>query len=230
MPVSEVPGSEVTETLARSDADGFDIALRRRRTPAGDVVELIVNGMFAMDSLDPSSELALADLVPPDATRVLVGGLGLGFTADRLAHRLPRCRIDVVELSAALVGWARAGVTETLARVGSATGVTVTRADVAEVLAGRRPPSGPWDAILLDVDNGPDFLIHVHNERLYGGDLLGRAVGRLTPDGLLAVWSERESADLAARMRTLGSASGVRTVRVQRDGHLLDYAIHWLRR
>ena len=228
--VSHAPGDDVPQTLARSDADGFDIALRRRRTPAGEVVELIVNGMFAMDSQDTTSEYALADLVPVDAAGVLVGGLGLGYTADRLAERLPHARIDVVDLSAALVGWARAGLTDTLARVASASGVTIGQADVADVLTGRRPPHGPWDAILLDVDNGPDFLIHDRNARIYGDHLLADACARLTPGGLLAVWSEHESAELDARMRALGSATGVHTVTVERDGHRIDYAIHWLRR
>lgn len=226
MPVSD----DVPETLARSDVDGFDIAVRRRRSAPSDVVELVVNGMFAMDSHDTTSEIALADLVPPDAARVLVGGLGLGYTADRLVHRLPGARIEVVELSGALVGWARDGLTEVLGRVAAASGVTLTQADVADVLTGRRRPHGPWDAILLDVDNGPDFLIHEHNGPLYGADLLARTCDRLTPGGLLAVWSERESDDLAARMWELGAASGVRTVAVERDGHRIDYAIHWLRR
>ena len=217
-------------TLARDDADGFDIALRRRHGPAGDIDELVVNGMFAMDSHDTTSELALADLVPPDAGRLLVGGLGLGYTADRLARRVPEARIAVVELSAALIGWARDGLTDTLARVGSASGVTLIHADVADVLAGRRPPHGPWDAILLDVDNGPDFLIHEHNGRIYGDDLLAAAAARLAPGGLLAVWSERRSPGLEERMTALGQAAGVRVVPVERDGHRIDYAIHWLRR
>ena len=216
-------------TLARSAADGFDIALRRRNTPVGEVHELIVNAMFAMDSVDTSSEVALADLVPSGAATVLVGGLGLGFTADRLAQRLPEARIDVIELSGALIGWARDGLTGTLARVSSAPGVRITRADVADVLTGRREPAGPWDAVLLDVDNGPDFLIHEHNGRLYTAGLLGDAAARLTPGGLLAVWSERASADLDARMRLLGPRAGVRIVPVERDGHRIDYAIHWCR-
>ena len=226
MPVSD----DVPETLARSDVDGFDVALRRRRTDATEVVELVVNGMFAMDSRDTTSEIALADLVPPDAARVLVGGLGLGYTTDRLVHRLPGARIDVVELSGALVDWALDARTEVLGRVAAASGVAITHADIADVLTGRRPPHGPWDAILLDVDNGPDFLIHERNGLLYGSDLLARACERLTPGGLLAVWSERESDRLAARLAALGWQSGVRTVPVERDGHRIDYAIHWLRR
>ncbi|MDA8439650.1 MAG: hypothetical protein M0Z51_12455 [Propionibacterium sp.] len=65
-------------TLARSDADGFDITVRRRSTAAGEAHELIVNAMFAMDSVDTSSEVALADLVPSDAATALVGGWGSG--------------------------------------------------------------------------------------------------------------------------------------------------------
>lgn len=221
-------------TLARSDADGFDIALRLRATASGPVHELVVNGMFAMDSTDRSSELALADLADAGASRVLVGGLGLGFTATRVLERCPGARVDVVDLSAALIDWARAGLTATLDAVARHPRSALVAADIADVLRGR-VLQGPWDAVLLDVDNGPDFLIHDHNAALYGDDLLADAVARVAPGGVLGIWSERESALLAARLDQLadgmpGAVAGVVIVPVHRDGRRIDYAIHTLRR
>ena len=82
--------------------------------------------------------------------------------------------------------------------------------------------------MLLDVDNGPGFLIHEHNRRLYAAGLLEAAAARLTPGGLLAVWSERARPTWPPGCA--GSArSRRRIVPVDRDGHRLDYAIHWCR-
>ena len=87
-------------TLARAETPTGEIALRRR----GDITELIVNGVFAMDSSEVTSEIALADASP--LGRVLVGGLGLGYTAARLLER-GASEVDVVELAAPLIDWAR---------------------------------------------------------------------------------------------------------------------------
>lgn len=215
-------------TLGFDDSDGFDIALRRRgrsEDPEA-IVELIVNGMFAMDTTDASSEVALADIVPNDASCVLVGGLGLGFTAGALLDRLPHCRVTVVELSGALITWARANLVDNLTRVADDPRATLVHADVKDVL---RDATHSWDAILLDVDNGPSFLVHDHNAPLYEPDLLSSAIARLSPGGLLAVWCERVSAQLDARLRELSSDVGAVTVGVDRDGHHIDYAIHTAR-
>ncbi|HSN43778.1 MAG TPA: hypothetical protein VLR88_06955 [Propionibacteriaceae bacterium] len=214
-------------TIARSDVDGFDIALRLRRSPTGDVHELVVNGMFAMDSTDASSELALADLVDADAAAVLVGGLGLGFTAARLLDRTG-AHLDIAELSSALIGWAQAGVTPQLGRVAADPRTTLIHADVATLLCD--PASGRWDAILLDVDNGPDFLIHDLNAGLYSPSVLTAALTHLTPGGLLAVWCQGEHPALAAALRVLDPDAGLTSIRVTRDGHVIDYVIHWARR
>ncbi|MCC6498007.1 MAG: hypothetical protein IT193_17270, partial [Propionibacteriaceae bacterium] len=128
----------------------MDIVLRAREG----VDELIVNGVFAMDSTEVSSELALADAAGPAST-VLVGGLGLGYTVSRLLENGVE-RIRVVELAPELVDAARRGVTEQLGRLAADTRVELVAGDIADF-------TGTWDAILLDVDNGPTFLIHDHN-------------------------------------------------------------------
>ncbi|WP_235997979.1 spermidine synthase [Aestuariimicrobium ganziense] len=213
--------------LGRDDTDGFEICLRRREADNLIVHELIVNGAFAMDSVDPTSEMALADLVDPGSERVLVGGLGLGITAGRLLDRCPGAWLEVVELSSALIGWARQSLTPDLARVATSSRVDLVHADIADALSGTT--ERPWDAILLDVDNGPDFLIHQHNAGLYGHTMLQRAASQLAPDGLLALWCQHRSEPLAQALTELPGRSGIEEVRIEREGRVLDQAIHWLR-
>ena len=147
-----------------------------------------------------------------------------------IRDRLDRtdAHLDIVELSSALIGWARAGVTPQLGRVAADPRTILIHADVATLL--RDPASGRWDAILLDVDNGPDFLIHDLNAGLYSPGLLTAAITHLTPGGLLAVWCQGEHPALASALRVLDPNAGLTSVRVTRDGHVIDYAIHWARR
>ena len=106
-------------------------------------------------------------------------------------------------------------------------------ADVAGVLAGRVPPRGPWDLVLLDVDNGPGFLVHPGNARLYGVDGLAAARSALTPGGVLVVWSSHVAPALLAALRHVaapGDAVGETPLVVERDGRTLDYALYSLAR
>ena len=206
--------------LARADTPHGEIALRRR----GEVVELIVNGVFAMDSAEVTSELALADAVGDQPGVVVVGGLGLGFTAARLLANGARF-VHVVELARPLIDWALAGVTEQLERVAHDPRVRLHHADIAEWLP-RRDDS--FDAILLDVDNGPGFLIHDHNARVYAADWLAGAVARLAPGGLLVIWSEGAAPQLARALAELGQLTE-RIVTVEREGRRFGYALYLLR-
>ena len=131
---------------------------------------------------------------------VLVGGLGLGMTA-RAVLADPRVRhVDVVELAAPLFGWARDGLVPELAGL-EGERCTLHVADVLDVLAGAAPAHGPWDAVLLDVDNGPDFLVHafqraaVHGIRPRGGSF-GAAAGR-PARGVVVTPGSRAAAALA---------------------------------
>ncbi len=211
----------VLEYLARAVSPTGEIALRRR----GDVVELIVNGVFAMDSAETTSEIALADAAGGAPGRVLVGGLGLGFTAARLLDGGAR-HVDVVELAQPLIEWALAGITDQLRRVAHDPRVQLHHGDVAEWLP-RRPDA--FDAILLDVDNGPGFLIHDHNARVYAADWLRTAVGRLNPGGVLVIWSEGVAPELGRTLARLGTPTET-VIGVEREGRRFDYVLYSVRR
>jgi len=225
-------------TLARADTAHGEVALRRR----GPVLELVVDGAFAMDTVDTSTEVelaraALAGHAAPD--RVLVGGLGLGFTA-RAVLADPRVgRLDVVELAAPLVAWAREGLVAELTGLESDGRCRLWAGDVADVLAPGRSdtapdsrPAGPWDLVLLDVDNGPGFLVHPHNEQLYSDTGLEAAARALTPAGVLVVWSSHPAPHLLARLDALaerdGGTSRERLLTVEREGRAFEYALYEL--
>lgn len=215
-------------TIARWNGPRGEVVLRRRGVGDDAVEELIVNGTFAMDSAETGSEQALADLAWPDA-RVLVGGLGLGFTAATLLDARVGS-VDVVEIEEALVAWAYEGVTLRLSRVARDPRVRLWVADVRAVLTGHEPePMGPWDAILLDVDNGPDFLIHAENAALYEEEALAAAYKRLAPGGLLAIWCQGAAADLWSRLQALTPTAREEVHKVQRGRHLISYVIYTAR-
>lgn len=198
-----------TETLARAQTPHGELALLRRPAAAPGaepVIELRANGGFVMDSAETSSERALATLAlaeAPHRRRVLVGGLGLGFTArEVLAHpHVERCH--VVEIEPTLVDWLEADLVPGGARLMDDPRLHIEVADVVTSMAEQaRDQPGSWDAILLDVDNGPDQLVHEANTGLYSPVLLQKAARCLAVGGVLAVWSAEPAADLAARMTT----------------------------
>jgi spermidine synthase len=185
---------DVVETLARHESPRGEVVLRRRAIGTETVEELIVNGVFAMDSSDTGSERRLAELA--------LAGLGLGYTAAQL---LGRARIDVVEIEKCLIDWAYAGLTPTLRAVAADPAVRLHRADIQRVLGGDAPPRGPWNAILLDVDNGPDFLIHQANDALYSEAGLRAAYAQLTDPGICAIWCQGPSPQLLETLRSISS-------------------------
>jgi spermidine synthase len=218
-------------TLARADTPHGEVALRRR----GAVVELVVDGAFAMDTVDTSTEVALARRAlrrHPAPHRVLVGGLGLGLTA-RTVLADPRVNhADVVELAAPLVGWARSALVPELGGL-EGKRCTLHVADVLDVLAGTTAPRGPWDVVLLDVDNGPDFLVHASNAPLYEPSGLAAARCQLRPGGVLAVWSSHLAPALVEALRDVAGAGDevIEDVfEVERDGRSFVYAQYSLAR
>lgn len=218
--------------LARAPAaGGGEVVLRTRpgAGPAGtDVYELVVDGIFAMDTVEVSTELRLASETLRRLTgsgwRVVVGGLGLGFTVRELRSDQRVATIDVVELEPALVEWVRDGLVRPAVGVLDDPRVRVRIGDITTHLAGLAPES--VDAILLDVDNGPDFLVHQSNSSLYQGPALGQAIGALRPGGVLSVWSAGPAAALRAALEGLAPRVEEVALAVRREGRTFDYALY----
>jgi spermidine synthase len=211
------------EIVDRAKApDGAELQLARR----GDEWVIRAAGRVLMSSRVHGSEEALAALAlsrVPGARTVLLGGLGLGFTLRAVLDRLaPDARAIVAELVPALVAWNRAPVAGLAGRPLDDPRV---RLQPRDVLACAAEATRAFDAILLDVDNGPAPLAHAANARLYGMKGIRACADALKPCGVLAVWSagpddrylERlEKAGLAAEARPVpgrsGSSKGVRHV------------------
>jgi spermidine synthase len=223
---------EMVQTVARHDGPRGEVVLRRRSGAGPDVDELIVNGVFAMDSSETLTERALADLAlaGEGPSRVLLGGLGLGYTAARLLAA-DVDHLDVVEIEDCLVGWANAGLTSTLATVARHPKVALHAADVTTVLDGRWPGlRGPWNAIVLDVDNGPDFLIHGSNSALYTPSSLAAAYGQLAGGGTLAIWCQGPAPVLLDRLRAISASARPHTYERVRHGRRLSSVIYTVTR
>lgn len=168
-----------------------EVHLRQRDDGA---TELRVNGVFVMDDRETSSERLLArHVLDLGARDVLVGGLGLGHTLRELLGDPAVTRVVVAELHRQIVDWMRAG-TVPGADLLADPRTEVVVDDVRRVVAAQ--PLSTLDAICLDVDNGPDFLVHEQNAALYTGDFVAACAARLCPDGHLAIWSMADSADV----------------------------------
>ncbi len=191
--------------LARAQSERGELVLRERRGDNGPgVLELRANGVFVMDSLETSTEQALATAALALVERpraVVVGGLGLGFTMHEVLRdsRVERCA--VVEIEEALVGWMRDGTIPHGPALLADERVTVVVADVAVALAEARPAS--YDLLLLDVDNGPGYLVHEENAALYRAPFLATARAALRPGGVLVFWSANPAPDLEGALRAV---------------------------
>jgi SAM-dependent methyltransferase len=248
-PTPDVRGADGRPvTVARDETPRGSVALRRRTAGAGPattvVTELITNGAFVMDSAETSTERLLAraaldratldratlDRATLDRVRtedlldVVVAGLGLGFTlAEVLADRRVGT-VDVVEIEPAVVDWVRDGLVPATSGVLADGRVRALVADIRDWLPDR--PDGSVDILLLDVDNGPDFLVHQTNAQVYGTAFLGVVRRVLRPGGVIAVWSAERSDALRSRLRqTFGAADEI-VRRVVRDGREIEYFLY----
>jgi spermidine synthase len=217
--------------IARTTGVLGELVLRRRVIDDVDVVELVSNGVFLMDSGDASTERALArralDAVatgPTAGRHVVVGGLGLGFTAAALLEDPRVDRVTVVEVEPALVSWVRQGLVPSAAALLDDVRVDVRVGDVAEVVPGL--PEGCADAVLLDVDNGPGFLVHPDNAGLYTTDGLTGIAHALRRGGCVVVWSADRSPDLARALEQAVGPCEEQTLVVHRAGRDLEYVLY----
>lgn len=197
---------EVVDSASVPDTGGFMCLMRR-----GNELVIHVDGRELMSTRMHGSEDALANLAcdhlkkrdgePPDA-RILIGGMGIGFTLAAALLRVgPEAQVVVAELVPAVIAWNR-GV------LGAAAGYPINDprtsmygGDVADLI--RNPPE-PWDAILLDVDNGPHGLTRQSNDWLYTWQGLEAAFAALKPDGVLGVWSAGPDTGFTRRIERAG--------------------------
>lgn len=191
-----------TELDSVVTADGDRIVLRRR----GGLFDIRFNGWELMSNHDPRSEIVLAQTVcrhlAGQAPRVLIGGLGLGYTLRAALDALgPQARILVCELLSEIVSWNRGPLGPLAGHPLADPRVEVRIGSVADTIAAE--PAG-FDAILLDTDNGPDYVVHEPNHALYSVEGLQRIAGALAPSGLAGLWSATQSEAFEINLASLG--------------------------
>lgn len=165
----------------------------------------------AHSSEEALAELTCARLIEGNAPRLLIGGLGMGFTlAATLRHVSESAQVVVAELIPAVVAWNRGPLGQLSGLPLNDPRVTVREGDVASLL---KKASQTYDAILLDVDNGPEGLTRKDNDWLYSYDGLSVAYEALRAQGILAVWSAGPAPDYMQRLRKVGFAVEEKRVR-----------------
>jgi spermidine synthase len=173
------------------------------------VAELMTSRLFG-------SEEALATLTAERLRgrknpHILIGGLGMGFTLRAALTAFgPEARITVAELVPAVVTWARGPLAELFGACLDDARVELAITDVVALI---RAPKSPYDAILLDVDNGPEGMTQSANDGLYATRGLRAARAALRPGGVLAVWSQGPDAAFAQRFAKAGFAVEEKKVR-----------------
>lgn len=192
---------EHLDTAAVPDGGG-ELKLMRRGTE----YSIMAGAIELMNSRLSGSEEALARLAGDHirtrkAARVLIGGLGMGFTLRAaLADLAADAEVTVAELVPEVVAWAKGQLAGVLAGALDDPRVAVRLGDVADLIA----PDARWDAILLDVDNGPEGLTRAANDGLYDAPGLRAAWAALSPGGVLAVWSSARFAGFTPKLRRAG--------------------------
>lgn len=185
--------------------DGGELRLMQR----GSEFTIFAGAAELMGSRLSGSEEALASLScarlrERPSPHILIGGLGMGFTLrTALAALGPDARITLAELVPEILTWARGPLAGIHGDSLDDPRVTIFAGDVGDLIAGAH---ARYDAILLDVDNGPEGLMRAANDDLYDAHGLREAREALRPEGILAVWSASPHAVFAQRLRQMGFA------------------------
>jgi spermidine synthase len=185
-----VPGGEELRLLQR----GAEFSIRSGNN------ELMNSRVYGSE--EALAEIAIKKTGEQARPRILIGGLGMGFTL-RAALRVigPKARIVVAELVPAVVAWNRSWLASVSDQSLEDPRVSIREDDVASLMESGR---SAYDAILLDVDNGPHALTRKTNEKLYSLSGLGAAYAALRPQGVLAAWSAQSDENFTRRLRKAG--------------------------
>lgn len=203
--------------IGRATVPGTDepLVLLQRGTD----FEIRIGAALLMTSRTHGSEELLAErtcarIAKRPEARVLVGGLGMGFTLAAALGKLgPTTEVVVADLSPAVVAWNRDPLAHLANRPLHDRRVSVEERDVAGLIRGQ---SDAWDAILLDVDNGPSGLTRTANNWLYSAAGLDAALSGLRPGGVLGVWSVTPDRDFGRRLVRAGFQVEEEQVRARR--------------
>ena len=191
----------------RLDAVQLDDAPELRLMQRGQEFSIMLGSNELMNSRLSGSEEALAELATQKLegrglARMLIGGLGMGFTLRAALKGLgDDARVTVAELVPAVIDWARGPMASVFDGCLEDERVSVHQGDVGELIRGSE---ATWDAILLDVDNGPDGLTRTGNDALYSAQGLASAYRALAPGGIFSVWSSAPDAAFTRRLKQAG--------------------------
>jgi spermidine synthase len=198
------------QEVARAEMPGGDVLTLRRR---GDEFEIRFNLYELMSSRNAVSESALATVVCARVAcrQVLIGGLGMSYTLRSVLERLASdARVTVAELVPDVIAWNRGPLAKLTGHPLDDSRVTVCNSDVADVL---RTKPGGFDAILMDVDNGPDAVFVPANHFLYAADGVELIRSALAPGGVFGLWS----ADRSPKFEHVLETGGFRFERIEVD-------------
>ncbi|WP_446215246.1 spermine/spermidine synthase domain-containing protein [Micromonospora sp. IBHARD004] len=190
---------EAVAVVDRVVTDRGELVLRQ----SGEHFEIVNNGVFLMDTRAGASERLLVrealNLVGPGA-RVLIGGLGVGFSLAEATASTAPAEIVVLEIEETLIGWHRHRLAAYSADALDDARVRIVNEDMVAWL---RTTEEVFDAICLDIDNGPDWTVFQPNAELYDDKGTALLRERLADGGVLAVWSASAAPAYAARLETV---------------------------
>lgn len=219
-----MPGSNL-EILAYEASPLGLLCLRRRELlsqPGVIVTEVTLNHEFLMSSLYTDSECALSRLAirmhSGEDLRILIGGLGLGYTAHESLLSPRVTRVEVVELLPQVIDWLARGLVPLSSVLCDEPRIVVTQGDIYQRLAG--PPGELFDVILIDVDHSPEERLGEGSADLYTVEGLTAARRHLAIGGVLAVWSYAESSPFADALREVFEHVHVEAITY--DNRLID--------
>ena len=211
---AEVPGGE-GEIILRKRGTEFSI-----RAATTELMNSRLHG-----SEDALAELSCSRIKRKSDQRILIGGLGMGYTlAAALQHSGADSLITVAELIPAVIRWNREHFGHLAGKPLDDGRVSIQQEDVAETI---RRKKSTWDAILLDVDNGPDGLTRKANDRIYGINGLKNAFFALRTGGMLSIWSSGVEEQFTHRLKQCHFQTEIVTVRARKHGKGARHTI-WL--
>jgi spermidine synthase len=219
--------------LSRVTTPHGELQLQRWRKPdekGQRLYEVIFNGVFLMATYNELSEKALATLaIEPLASnrqdlRVLIGGLGIGYSLKAALDYDSVQAVDVVEIEKHIIRWSRSVFSKQNRHACSDSRVRLIHMDLGDYIT---QTDKAYDAIILDVDNGPTWLALGSNQRLYEKPALGKFRVLLRDGGIFTVWAAHQSAAFQNRLEQVFGRTELITIQdVDTRGRSIDYFIY----